>query len=126
MAQCAGATFPSHSTLLLRRYVQDLHVRTPKRELGCEQMHVESIAGRWRRRQRHSSAPLTEPHKAFKHNLQLRGGSPCQHSCSTNPSWERSIPPSSWQSPRCNRREQERRAQQERNRRPALGSPFHG
>merc|ERR1740123_656903 len=35
-------------TLPLRRCVQDLSVRTPKRELGCEQKHVERIAGRWR------------------------------------------------------------------------------
>merc|ERR1712087_811888 len=117
MAQCASATFgPSHSAA----EALCSNVRTPKRELGCEQMHLaESIAGRWRRRQRPSSAPFTEPHRAFKHNLQLLVGSPCQHSCSTNPSLAHSIRPSSWRSLRCNRREQERRRRQERNRRPA-------
>jgi len=120
----APARHSAQVTLLLRHCAQDLNVRTPKRELGCEQMHVvESIAGRWRRRQRPSSAPFTEPHRAFKHNLQLLVGSPCQHSCSTNPSLAHSIRPSSWRSLRCNRRGQERR-RQERNRRPVLGSPF--
>jgi len=67
---------------------------------------------------------LSEPHSAFKRNLQLLAGNPCRHSCSTNPSLAHSIPPSNWQSLRCNHRERQGR-RQERNRRPALGSPFH-
>merc|ERR1712012_236736 len=71
-----------------------------------------------------SSASLMEPKRAFKHSLQLLVGSPCQHSCSTNPSLAHSILPSNWQNLRCNRKEQ-RQVQQARNRLPALGSPCH-
>ena len=77
-----------------------------------------------RKRQRPSSAPLTEPHRTFKRNLQLLVGNPCRRCGSTNPSLVRSIPPSSWRSPHCSRREG-RGYRQERNRRPAQGSPFH-
>jgi len=68
---------------------------------------------------------LSEPHSAFKRNLQLLAGNPCRHSCSTNPSLAHSIPPSNWQSLRCNRRERGQQRRQEHNRHPALGSPFH-
>ena len=124
MAQCASATFsPGHSAAeALCSGSKCPH--TPKRELGSEQKHVERIAGRWRKRQRPSSAPLTEPHRAFKHNLQLLVGNPCQHCGSTNPSLVHSIPPSNWRNPHCSRREG-RGCRQERNRRSAQGSPFH-
>jgi hypothetical protein len=77
-----------------------------------------------RKRQRTSSASLTEPQRTFKHNLQLLVGNPCRHCGSTSPSLVHSIPPSNWRSPHCNRKEG-RGYRQERNRRSAQGSPCH-
>lgn len=78
-----------------------------------------------RKRQRPSSAPLTEPRRTFKRNLQLLVGNPCRHCGSTSPSLVRSIPPSSWRSPHCSRREGRGYRQERNRRRPAQGSPFH-
>ena len=123
--RCASATLSlAHSAVVRSTCPQGWD--KPKRKCGCEQKHVESIAGRRRKRQRPSSAPLTEPHRAFKHNLQLLVGSPCQHCGSTSPSLAHSILPSSWRNPHCNRREGWWCRQERNRRRLALGSPFHG
>jgi len=54
--------------------------------------------------------------------LQLLEGNPCQRSCSTNPSWERSIPPPNWRNQRCSRMV---RLWFQLGRNPGLGNPCH-